>query len=64
MQFRKDLGKIEEILQQPGALETVAVVRILRKNGHAFLEVESEEGISRRALKKMFRRLSLEINQP
>jgi hypothetical protein len=59
--IRKDIGKIEEILEQPGDLEVVATVRFLRKNGRVFVEIESEEGISRRTLKKTLRRVSLEI---
>jgi hypothetical protein len=65
MKFRQDLGKIEELLLQPGDLTVIATVRLLKKNGRVFVECESEEGVSRRTLKKVLRRVSLELpNQP
>lgn len=58
---RKDIGKIEEILETPGDLDVVATVRFLRKNGHIIVEIESDEGISRRLLRKTLRRAALEL---
>jgi len=65
MKFRQDIGKMEELLEQPGDLTVLATVRLMRKLNRVFVEVESEEGVSRRTLKKMLRRVSLELpNQP
>lgn len=61
MKFTRDLGKLETILEAPGDLEVVATVRLMRKNGHVFAELESDEGVSRRTVKKLLRRLSLEL---
>jgi len=56
---------MEELLEQPGDLTVLATVRLMRKLNRVFVEVESEEGVSRRTLKKMLRRVSLELpNQP
>lgn len=61
MRIRKDIGRIEEILEEEGPLEQIAIVRFLRKNGHVFVEIESDEDISRRILRKTLRRAALEI---
>jgi len=59
--MRRDIGKIEELLQLPGDIKVLATIRILNKAGHAFVELESDQGVSRRLLKKMLRRMSLEM---
>lgn len=61
MRIQKDLGKLEEVLEAPGELSVIATVRFLRKNRHVLVEIESDEGVSRRVLRKSLRRLSLEL---
>jgi hypothetical protein len=60
---RKEYGqeKMEALLEQPGDLTVVATIRLMRKNRRIFVEVESDEGISRRVLKKALRWASLEV---
>ena len=61
--MRKEYGqeKMEQLLEQPGDLTVVATIRLMRKNRRIFVEVESDEGISRRVLKKALRWASLEV---
>jgi hypothetical protein len=59
--FRRDIPKLEKILEQPGPIEVIATIRVMRKNGNVFLELDSDQGISRHLLKKMLRRVSLEL---
>ena len=61
--MRKEYGqeKMEQLLEQPGDLTVVATIRLMRKNRQIFVEVESDEGISRRVLKKALRWASLEV---
>jgi hypothetical protein len=49
------------MMQGPGELEIVFVIRGLRKHGRYLIEIESAEGISRHFIKKMFRRIALEL---
>jgi hypothetical protein len=63
VRITQDLGKVEELLEQPGEITVWATVRLLRKNGRVLVEVESEEGISRRVLKKVLRRCALELQR-
>jgi hypothetical protein len=62
LRITQDLGKVEELLEQPGEITVWATVRLLRKNGRVLVEVESEEGISRRVLRKVLRRCALELS--
>jgi hypothetical protein len=65
VKIRQDLGTIEELLEQPGDLTVIATVRLLKKSERVFIEIEADQGVSRRVLKKVLRRASLELpNQP
>jgi hypothetical protein len=48
MRIQQDLGKVEELLEQPGEITVWATIRLLLKNGRVLVEVESEQGVSRR----------------
>jgi hypothetical protein len=61
VRIQRDMGKVEELLAQPGDLKVVATIRFLRKGNHLIFELESDEGISRRLVKKTLRRASLEL---
>ena len=61
MKANRDLTKLEEILEQPGDLEVIATIRVMRKRGNVFVELDSDEGISRRLVKKFLRRASLDL---
>ncbi len=61
MKANRDMAKLEAVLEQPGDLEVIATIRVMRKNGHVFVELDSDEGISRRLVKKLLRRASLDL---
>lgn len=55
------MGKLEALLQAPGDLKVVTTIRLMRKGDHLLFEMESDEGISRRTLRKALKRASLEL---
>lgn len=61
VKFYHDLGRYEELMQAPGEIEVIATIRVMTKNGKGYAELEADERISRRTVKKLLRRLSLEL---
>ena len=59
----RDMDKLEAILEAPGDLESVATIRVMRKKGHVFVEMEADGSLSRHTLKRMMRIMAVELGR-